>query len=103
MNTHLTCQGQEFFGVQNSDFASTSNQEHPDPATGNMEGTQETCETNQQGQNNNIVPSSTQEDADLSTGKVEFLFLLEVAILICLHLTCRFLLCLFFKGLKVHH
>ncbi|XP_076946996.1 NAC domain-containing protein 53-like [Bidens hawaiensis] len=58
---------QEFFGVQNSDFASTSNQEHPDPATGNMEGTQETCETNQQGQNNNIVPSSTQEDADLST------------------------------------
>ncbi|KAJ0470368.1 putative transcription factor NAM family [Helianthus annuus] len=56
--------------VKNSDFASTSNQEHPDSATGNMEGTHETCETSQQlseGYDNDIVPFLKQEDADLST------------------------------------
>ncbi|KAL9992382.1 putative transcription factor NAM family [Helianthus debilis subsp. tardiflorus] len=56
--------------VKNSDFASTSNQEHPDSATGIMEGTHETCETSQQlseGYDNDIVPFLKQEDADLST------------------------------------
>ncbi|KAL8193153.1 hypothetical protein R6Q57_027057 [Mikania cordata] len=60
---------QEFFEVQNSDFTSTSNQD-PDLATGNMEGTREACEASQQlfeGQSNSIVPSLKQEDADLPT------------------------------------
>ncbi|KAI3793486.1 hypothetical protein L1987_36105 [Smallanthus sonchifolius] len=69
--THkLTEDSQEFFEVQNSDFASTSNQEHPDLATGNVEGTYETSEASQQmfeGQSNDIAPSLKQEDADLST------------------------------------
>ncbi|KAK1409642.1 hypothetical protein QVD17_36171 [Tagetes erecta] len=61
---------QEFLEVQNSDFASTSNHEHPDLATGNMEGTHETCEASQQlveGQSNDSAPSLKQEDADLPT------------------------------------
>ncbi|KAI3799667.1 hypothetical protein L1987_34966 [Smallanthus sonchifolius] len=69
--THkLTEDSQEFFKVPNSDFASTSNQEHPDLATGSVEGTYETGEASQQmfeGQSNDIAPSLKQEDADLST------------------------------------
>ncbi|KAI7753043.1 hypothetical protein M8C21_016798, partial [Ambrosia artemisiifolia] len=65
--THLLSEvSQEFFEVQNSDFASVSNQEN----TGNMERTHETCEASQQpfeGQGNNLVSSLKQEDAGLPT------------------------------------
>ncbi|XP_076940085.1 NAC domain-containing protein 53-like [Bidens hawaiensis] len=60
----------EFFEVQNSDFASTSNQENPDLAMVNLERSPETCEASQQpfeGQGNDCVPSLKQEDADLPT------------------------------------
>ncbi|KAI3705225.1 hypothetical protein L1987_75459 [Smallanthus sonchifolius] len=61
----------EFFEVRDSDFASTSDQENPDLATGNMERTHETCEASQhllEGQSYSLVPSSKQENSDLPTG-----------------------------------
>ncbi|KAK9078731.1 hypothetical protein SSX86_002788 [Deinandra increscens subsp. villosa] len=61
---------EEFFEVQNSDFASTSNQENPDLATSNTEGSHEACEASQklfEGQSNNLVRSLKQEDTDLPT------------------------------------
>lgn len=83
--THqLSDVSEQFFEMQNNDLAtgnfegqningaSTSNQEHPDSATGNMEGTHEASQQLVEEQRNDFTPSYKKEDADLSTGSIDF-------------------------------
>ncbi|KAD2804453.1 hypothetical protein E3N88_37830 [Mikania micrantha] len=88
---------EDYFEVQNSDFASGSNQKNPEFATGIIERSHETCEASQQlfdGQSNNFVPSLKQEDTNLPTGRVEISYfprglLMKVVIWVMFHFLMR--------------